>query len=213
MSWAAAITLGTLLNAQAGAAPAPAPAPTPGAEPPAPEPTPGAEPGPAPAPGAEPGPEPAAPTHATFISAGFQGWDVVVDGQPVCATPCSGPLHPYQFVVLHSQERHPLVVEVGRLPPGAFLVTGKPLESGKYAGGIVATTLGGMALVIGITFTAFGLATDRQGMTTAGLITGAAGAIALPGGIWLMLRAVPRVHVERAEGRTMGLAAGLGGRF
>jgi hypothetical protein len=70
-----------------------------------------------------------------------------------------------------------------------------------------------MALVIGVTLTAIGLAKDRGGMTTAGLITGAAGAIALPGGIYLMLRAVPSASVDRASASTLGTAAGIAGTF
>jgi hypothetical protein len=153
---------------------------------------------------------PAPPTRATFVSTSSAQWDVVVDDQPMCSTPCSGPLSPLQFVVLRSHEPRPVLLELGRLPPGELLVSGKPLEGGKYAGGVVATTLGGMALVIGATFLAVGLAKDRAGMTTAGAITGAAGAIALPGGILLMINAVPSATVERAP---PGAAAGIAGTF
>jgi hypothetical protein len=143
-------------------------------------------------------PESAAPTQATFISTTRQQWDVVVDDQPMCATPCTGPLFPLQFVVLRSQESRPVLLEVGRLPPGNLVVSGKPMQQGRYAGGIVATTLGGMAVAVGITFTAVGMAKDRDGMSRAGLITGTAGVLALVGGIYLMLTAVPGVSIERA---------------
>ena len=139
-----------------------------------------------------------ATTRATFLSTTSQPWDVLVDGQPMCATPCSGPLHPVQFVVLRSQQPSPVILEVGRLPPGDVIVSGKPLEQGRYAGGIVATTLGGMAVVVGTTLTAVGAAKDRNGMTTAGLISGAVGALVLVGGIYLMLQAVPDFQIERA---------------
>ena len=123
----------------------------------------------------------------------------------MCATPCTGPLFPAQFVVMQSHGPDPVLLEVGRLPPGDLLVSGKPLESGKYAGGIVATTLGGMALAVGITLTAVGLAKDRDGMTTAGLITGGAGALALTGGIYLMVKALPEVTVGGAPPQVVGL--------
>jgi hypothetical protein len=110
-----------------------------------------------------PAAEAPAPTRATFLSTTSAPWDVVVDDQPVCSTPCSGPLFPFQFVVLQSQDARPVLVEVGRLPPGDLVVQGKPLQRGMYAGGIVATTLGGMAAVVGITFSAVGLAKDRGG--------------------------------------------------
>jgi len=144
------------------------------------------------------GPEPQAPTQATFISTTRQQWDVVVDDQPMCSTPCSGPLLPLQFVVLRSQEPSPVLLDVGRLPPGNLIVSGKPLQQGKYAGGLVATTLGGMAVVVGITFTAVGMAKDQDGMSRAGLITGTAGLLALAGGIYLLLDALPGVSIERA---------------
>src|SRR4029079_9297238 len=108
-------------------------------------------------------------------------------------------LFPQQYLVLQSQELRPVILEVGNLPAGNLLVSAKPHESGKYAGGIVATTLGGMALAIGITFLSVGLAKDKDGMTTAGLITGAAGLVGLPFGIYLMTSAVPRVSVSVRE--------------
>jgi hypothetical protein len=70
-----------------------------------------------------------------------------------------------------------------------------------------------MAMVVGITLSAVGLAKDRDGMTTAGLITGAAGAIAVPGGIYLMLKAVPSVNVGRASPHVSGTAVGVSGTF
>jgi hypothetical protein len=154
-----------------------------------------------------------APTRATFISTSSQQWEVVVDDQAMCGTPCSGPLFPLQFVVLRSQEARPVLLEVGRLPPGDLIVSGKPLQEGKYAGGIVATTFGGMAIAVGITLTAVGLAKDRGGMTTAGLITGAAGALTLPGGIYLMMTALPSARVDRAAPGLSGTAAGIAGTF
>jgi hypothetical protein len=146
-----------------------------------------------------PAPEAPAPTRASIRSTGARQWDVLIDDQHVCSTPCGGPLFPQQSVVLHSQERNPVVLELGPLPPGDVLVSAKPHESGQYAGGIVATTLGGMALAIGITFLSVGLAKDRDGMTVAGAITGAAGLITLPFGIYLMVGALPTVSIDQAH--------------
>jgi hypothetical protein len=92
-------------------------------------------------------------------------------------------------------------------------VSAKPHERGKYAGGIVATTLGGMAIAIGVTFLSVGLAKDRDGMTIAGAITGGVGLLTLPGGIYLMMSAVPSVSVDRASPGPAGAAAGVGGTF
>jgi hypothetical protein len=162
---------------------------------------------------AQAGPPPVeAPTRATFVSTSARQWDVAVDGQPVCSTPCTFQLFPLQFVTLRSQAARPVLVDVGRLPAGDLIVAGKPLETGMYAGGIVATTLGGMALAVGITLTAVGYGQERDGMATAGLISGAAGIVALTGGIYLMIRALPAATVGRAAplaaaGTAMGVAA------
>ena len=160
-----------------------------------------------------PAPEAQAPTRAAFVSTGFEQWDVVVDGQMVCSTPCSGPLFPQQLVVLQSQQRRPVLLEVGSVPPGELVVSARPLRNGMYVSGIVATTLGGMALATGITFTAVGLAKDREGMTTAGLIAGAAGILAVPGGIFLMLKGAPSVSIDRASPSPSGALAGIAGTF
>jgi hypothetical protein len=189
------------------------------APPPPPPPPPARELAPPPPPppdvasSAPPVPEGPAPTRASFTSTTAEQWDVLVDNNPVCATPCSGPLFPLQFVVLQSQDPDHVQLEVGRLPPGELVVSGKPLQGGMYAGGIVATTLGGMALAVGITLTAVGLAKDKGGMTTAGLITGGVGLLAVPGGIYLMVKALPSARVERAGVALSGLAGGIAGTF
>jgi len=192
------------------AQPPPPPPATTSAAPPPPPPTSAAPPPPPPS---ESAPQAPAPTRATFVSTTSEQWDVLVDNQPTCATPCTGPLFPQQVVVLRSQDSDPVLLEVGRLPPGDLLVSGKPLQRGMYAGGIVATTLGGMALAVGITLTAVGLAKDRSGLTTAGVITGGVGALALPGGIYLMVKALPAATVGGAPPQVSGMAAGLAGSF
>jgi hypothetical protein len=116
-------------------------------------------------------------------------------------------------VVLESHDAKPVLLEVGRLPPGDLVVSGKPFQRGMYAGGIVATTFGGMALVVGITLTAVGLAKDKGGMTTAGLITGGAGLVAIPGGIYLMVKALPKATIEPAGAGATSLVWGIAGTY
>ncbi len=199
MSWAISIVSLITFEAAAlaqtaaeGAAPAPAE--------PIPE-------GPAAAPG------PAAPTRATFVSTSSEQWDVTVDQQPMCATPCSLQLFPYQFATLQTQEMRPVIVDVGRLPAGDFMVTGTPPNHGMYAGGIVATSFGGMGVATGITLVAIGAAKDRDGMFLAGLITGAAGGAALVGGIYLMFKALPSVSIGRATPYVSANQIGVAGTF
>ncbi len=154
-----------------------------------------------------------APTRATFVSTGEEKWDVWIDKQPACQTPCSLGIMPLSFVVLRSQERNPIRLDVGYMPAGDLMVTAKPLSSGMYATGIVFTSLSGMALATGITLTAVGCATDRSGMCTAGLITGGAGAVGLYGSIYLMRKALPKVSLGPAQPYVAGSQVGLAGTF
>ena len=154
-----------------------------------------------------------APTRATFVSTTDQPWDVWVDRQPVCATPCTLGLAGVNYVSLKSQEQHPIRLDVGYLPQGDVTVAGKPMREGMYAGGIVMTTFAGMALVTGVTLTAVGYGTDRGGMATAGLITGVAGGIGLYSGIYLMRKALPTVSIGAARPYVAGSQVGFAGTF
>jgi hypothetical protein len=131
-----------------------------------------------------------APTRATFVSTSDAAWDVWVDRNAICATPCTLPLAT-NYVTVKTQERNPIRLDIGYLPAGDVTVKIHPFREGMYAGGVVATTFAGMSLATGITLTAVGYGVDSGGMKTAGLITGVAGAIGLYGGIYLMRKALP----------------------
>ena len=152
-------------------------------------------------------------TQATFVSTSLEPWDVLLDRQPVCATPCSIWVEPMRFVSLRTQERSPVRLDVGYLQPGSVAVAAKPLEQGKYAAGIVFTTFSGMGLVTGITLTAVGCSTDRSGMCTAGLITGGVSAVGLYGSILLMKSALPEARIGPATPYAAGNTIGLAGTF
>jgi len=157
---------------------------------------------------------PAGSTQATFVSTTSQPWEVLLDRQPVCATPCSMWVEPARFVTLRSMnERSRVLLDVGYLPPSPTIVAGKPLENGKYAAGITFTALSGMGLITGITLTAVGYGTDSRGMTTAGLITAVPSAIGLYLSIRLMQSAVPTVHIGPAQPYVAGNTVGLAGTF
>lgn len=181
----------------------------PGAEPPGdPAGAPGAT---APAPPVAYGPPP--PT-AEFVSTGALQWEVLIDRQPVCVTPCSLGVPRGRWVSMRTRERRPVRVEVGMLGEQPVTVAAKPLHNGAYATGVTFTALGGTAVVTGIVLTAVGCATDRDGMCTAGLITGGVGAVVTAGSIWLMTRAVPRVRIHRHAGLAVGPGGGaITGRF
>jgi hypothetical protein len=154
-----------------------------------------------------------APTRATFVSSTQSQWDVYVDQQAICSTPCTLGLSGVNFVALRTQERSPVRLDVGNLPQGDLMVSAKPLANGMYAGGIVMTTFAGMALATGITLTAVGYGTDRGGMQTAGLITGVSGAVGLYAGIYLMRKALPRFTIGPAQPYAATNQLGFSGSF
>jgi hypothetical protein len=156
--------------------------------------------------------------EATFTSASAMPWEVMVDQQSACITPCQLLLDRPHWITLRTQERRPLRLEIGALGGEPTAVTAHDMQQGTYATGITFTALGGMALVTGITLGAVGCATDRDGMCRAGVITGGAGAVVTLGGIWLMRRALPRAEVRRLERRGVALygndnGGGIAGRF
>ncbi|MGE0549870.1 MAG: hypothetical protein AB7O24_08095 [Kofleriaceae bacterium] len=193
---AAILTAAGIASAQPGAY-APQPAPPPPSYPTgalAPQPPPGS-------------------VHATFVSTTADGWDVVIDREPACATPCSLWVAPLQFVSLRTQERRPIRLDVGYLPAGSVMVAAKPLSKGMYATGLTFTALSGMAVVTGITLTAVGCAGDRDTMCKAGVISMLSGGVALAGSIWLMRQALPYADVSPAQPYVSGNSVGVAGSF
>jgi len=178
--------------------PTPAPPPDPGFAQPSPTPQ--------PAPGG---------SRTTFVSSGETRWDVRLDDNAVCTTPCSIYVEPGRFVTLHTQERHPSKLAVGYIPPGDFVVTARPRAQGMFATGVTFTALGGMAAVTGITLTAVGCSTDRSGMCKAGLITGVAGLLVTAGSIKLIKASLPTASIgpARAQPYATGNQVGLAGTF
>jgi hypothetical protein len=152
-------------------------------------------------------------THATFVSTSSLGWDITLDDQLVCSTPCSVWVPPLHFVALHSHEVNPVRLDVGYMPAGDVMVRAKPLATGMYATGITFTTLSGMGLATGITLTAVGCSTSHHGMCEAGLITGAVSAIGLYGSIELIRHALPRAQLGPATPYVAGYQVGLAGKF
>ncbi|TMQ15226.1 MAG: hypothetical protein E6J90_25740 [Deltaproteobacteria bacterium] len=162
-------------------------------------------------------PEPLPPgaTRATFVSTGETRWDVRIDNNAVCTTPCAVVVGPLRYVTLHSQDRASTHLAVGYLAAGDVLVQAQPRAEGAFAAGVTFTALTGMGLATGITLTAVGCSTDRSTMCNAGLITGAASAVGLYLSIDLLRTALPRVHIGPAQASpyAAGNTLGLAGRF
>jgi hypothetical protein len=159
-------------------------------------------------PPAPPQPAPGS-TRATFMSTGETRWDIRLDGNAVCTTPCSIYVPPLQFVTLHSQEHSPTKLKVGYMPQGDVLVRAEPRAQGAFAAGVTFTSLSGMGLATGITLTAVGCSTDRSTMCNAGLITGVASAVGLYLSINLIRSSLPRVRVDRTQPYVTGNTVGV----
>jgi hypothetical protein len=172
----------------------------------------------APQAGASMAPIAATGVETEFVSATSMPWEVMVDQQSMCTTPCRLMLEHPHWITVRTRERQPLRLEVGQLGATPASVTAHDLGTGMYATGITFTTLGGMALVTGITLTAVGCSSDRNRICTAGLISGGAGIATTLGGVWLMRAALPRVQIRALERRGMvlsptGSGAAMSGRF
>ena len=159
--------------------------------------------------GYDPAAMPAAPPQpgvdTNFVSATAMPWEVMVDQQAACVTPCRLLLARPSWITLRTRENRPVRLEVGQLGAVPTIVTAHNVQDGKYATGIVFTSFGGMALVTGITLGAVGYGRDREGLRTAGLITGVAGGAMTLGGIWLMRAALPRASVRALDQRGLVL--------
>jgi hypothetical protein len=125
----------------------------------------------------------------SFLSAtSDRTWDVTVNDRVICKTPCSrwvDPAIPYGFTYdpgILQRNEHVDAPDLREHQAEAPLqVAAHPQQTGKFVGGIVMTTFGGLATAAGITLLAVGCpSTDHKGLCTAGAIT-------LPAGLGLMI--------------------------
>jgi hypothetical protein len=131
-----------------------------------------------------------------------QSWDVYAGDVHLCTTPCSQWLDPMQSLRLEARGtprdwiRVP-ALGVEALESGSAVVVATGSHRGKYVNGIVFTTLGGMGVVVGITFTAVGCSDleRRGGLCTAGLITGGASLPLTAFALWMLIDSAPHAEV------------------
>ena len=124
-------------------------------------------------------------------------WDVYVDDEATCTTPCDRWVDPNRPVALRTREDHPSKLRIHGLEgaDGPLQVTAYPTSRGKLSTGITFTSLGGLSLITGITLAAVGCGGQNDGMCLAGVINIGAGGLVTLGAIWLMLDALPRYRV------------------
>jgi hypothetical protein len=165
-----------------------------------------------PIPGRGEDPGPPGTVSVDFVSTSDSvRWDVYIDDQAACTTPCAAWVDPNRPLALRTRETSKkLSVERLATNLGPLQIAARPTRNGPLLTGMTFTSLGGMAVITGITLTAIGCSDDdREGMCNAGLITGVSGAAVTAGAIWLMLRARAKLEVRPLFGNdTFGLAGG-----
>lgn len=188
------------------APPAPAPAPAPMPQPQyAPQPPPPAAPY-AQAPAATPRGNTVA---VELLSAHANSrWDVYVDDEVICTTPCKRFLDPTHPIFLRTRDHEwfqpPDELAVPNLFPaareGAVQLQARPTHKGELAAGATFASFGGMAIMTGISLAGVGCSRATgssldNGMCNGGLITLGAGTLVTAGAVWLILDSFPKALV------------------
>ncbi len=152
--------------------------------------------------------------HADFVSTdSTHRWDVYVNDQATCTTPCSRWVDPSRPLFLKTREdSQKLDVKSLDVGLGPLQVAARPREDGRFVTGLTFTALGGLGVVTGISLMGVGCPGDSTTMCHAGEITLGAGAVVTAGALWgLLLPSLPKVYVQPLFG---GGGAILGaGRF
>ena len=145
-------------------------------------------------------------------------WKVVVGDRELCETPCERWVDPVMPYAMRSDEgfmQQNNVVEVPDLREyegqGAMQVKAHPRSMAGLAGGVTATTFGGLGVAAGVVFLAVGCPSeDHKGFCTAGAITFPIGGLLTGGGIYLIVNSGARAEVAPGQ---QPQQLGVGGRF
>lgn len=135
-------------------------------------------------------------------------WDVYVDDQATCTTPCSRWVDPTRPVVMRTRDL-PDKLRVANLDPalGPVQITAEPKSFSEWATGVVFTAFGGLGVATGITLTSIGCGSSEFGgstMCASGLITLGVSSVVTAGAIWMIFDSRPRAHVHPIFGTEMG---------
>lgn len=127
-------------------------------------------------------------------------WDVYVDDEVVCTTPCTRWLDPDRPLLLRTRADAPDKIRLSNLRPhgdeGPLQLQAHGVSQGEFLTGLTFTAIGGMAVITGITLSSLGCLADQgDGFCTGGLISLGAGTIVTAGAIWLMLDSRPRAEI------------------
>jgi hypothetical protein len=135
-------------------------------------------------------------------------WDVYVDDEVICTTPCRRFLDPTHPVFLRTRDhgffQAPDELSVPNLFPaareGAVQLQARPTSKGQLAAGATFASLGGTAIMTGITLASVGCSRSLGssmdgGMCNSGVIALGAGTLVTAGAIWLILDSLPKAVV------------------
>jgi hypothetical protein len=123
-------------------------------------------------------------------------WDVFVDGDASCTTPCSRWLEPGRPLELRTRQgTSSLTVENLPRDQGPQRIVAHPTSMGPFVTGIVFTALGGMATITGTVLTGIHCGDGGAGCT-AGLITLGAGSAVTAGAIVMLVGSLSDVEVR-----------------
>lgn len=152
---------------------------------------------------------PAGQIDVNVVSDDRRVWSVYAGDAPLCQTPCVERISASQDLTLELGNGNGVYLH--DLGPEAMaarraIVVAQGPSRGEQVSGITFTTLGGMGMVVGLTFTAVGCSdtSRRAGMCTAGLIVGGLSTALTALSIWLIVDALPKAFVlpvEKASGR------------
>jgi len=140
-----------------------------------------------------------------FAAQAGSTWQITADDHALCATPCTKWIDPktplrMQALVGHevkgSKFDLPDLRELG--PEGPLEIRAHSTSKGLLATGITFTSLGGVAVITGVSLTAAGCG-DRPDMCKGGLLTIGAGALVAAGSIWLTTLAGAHPDVRKTE--------------
>lgn len=134
---------------------------------------------------------------------GDSRWDVYVDDEATCTTPCTEWVEPQRPIVMQTRGgmfgAKPDKLRIGRLDDydGPLQVSAKKTSIGMLVTGMTFTALGGISTLVGVVLTSVGCSQDdMDGMCTAGIVSGAVGLAVVATGIWLMIAAQEKAFVR-----------------
>jgi hypothetical protein len=137
-----------------------------------------------------------------FLPPDERQWDLVVGDRKLCPAPCdrwTDPDMPYAFRTEGGFLRPDPIEDVPDLREFAakapLEVRTKPRDMGMTAGGIVATSIGGVAMIVGTVLVASGCGGQDSGRCVGGAVTLPIGSLLVGGGVWYIVKARSRVEV------------------